>query len=272
LAEHEIVNVPSVSVLAELRDAGARTSASKTVALLADPVFDARDPRVRRSGPAVQPTAAENGVAPGADDLTRAAAEVGVRGFERLPFSRKEADWIEALAPPGQSFKAVDFAASKTAAASDELGRFRIVHFATHAVVNSRHPELSGIVLSLVDQHGAPQDGFLRAHEIYNLKLGADLAVLSACETALGKEIRGEGLLSLTRAFMYAGAPRVVAALWDIKDQATAELMMRFYRGMLQENLRPAEALRAAQVSMWQEPRWEAPYYWAAFTFQGEWR
>jgi CHAT domain-containing protein len=166
----------------------------------------------------------------------------------------------------------VDFSASKTTATSAELGQFRIVHFATHGLINSQHPELSGIVLSLVDERGQPQDGFLRMHEIYNLNLGAELVVLSACQTALGKEVKGEGLMGLTRGFMYAGSPRLVASLWDVRDEATAELMKRFYQGMLKENLRPAAALRAAQVSMWKEKRWEAPYYWAPFVIQGEWR
>jgi CHAT domain-containing protein len=124
----------------------------------------------------------------------------------------------------------------------------------------------------LVDQKGQPQNGFIRLYEIYNLKLNADLVVLSACQTALGKEIKGEGLIGLTRGFMYAGAPRVVASLWRIDDRATAELMSRFYRGMIKDGLSPAAALRAAQISMWQEKRWTAPHYWAAFTIQGEWK
>src|SRR5207244_8554109 len=126
-------------------------------------------------------------------------------------------------------------------------------------------------VLSLVDEKGAPRDGFLRANEIYNLKLNADLVVLSACRTGLGKEIRGEGLIGLTRGFFYAGAARVVVSLWDVNDEATAEVMGRFYKGVLGNGrLRPAEALRAAQVSLWREGRWRAPYYWAAFVLQGE--
>jgi len=124
----------------------------------------------------------------------------------------------------------------------------------------------------LVNKQGQSQDGFLRLHEVYNLELNADLVVLSACQTALGKEIKGEGLVGLTRGFMYAGAPRVVASLWKVDDKATAELMRRFYRAMLTDGLRPAAALRAAQVSMWKEKRWEAPYYWAGFVLQGEWR
>ena len=139
-------------------------------------------------------------------------------------------------------------------------------------MLNSQHPELSGIVLSLVDQHGQPQNGFLRLYEIYGLKLNADLVVLSACQTALGKEIKGEGLIGLTRGFMYAGAPRVVASLWRIDDRATAELMTSFYQGMIKDKLTPAAALRAAQISMWRGKRWTAAPYWAAFTIQGEWK
>ena len=139
-------------------------------------------------------------------------------------------------------------------------------------MINSEHPELSGLVLSLVDENGKPQDGFLRMSEIFNLRLPADLVVLSACQTALGKEIKGEGLVGLTRGFMYAGAERVVASLWQVDDQATARLMQHFYRGMLKENLRPAAALRAAQIEMSKQKRWSAPYYWAGFVIQGEWR
>jgi CHAT domain-containing protein len=177
-----------------------------------------------------------------------------------------------ALAKSEKSLKALDFEASKAKALSAEIGEYRIVHFATHGLLDSQHPELSGVVLSLIDEQGNQQDGFLRLHDVYNLKLKADLVVLSACQTALGKAVKGEGLVGLTRGFMYAGAPRVVATLWDVKDEATAELMKRFYEGILKQGLRPSAALRAAQVSLWREKRFEAPYFWAAFTLQGEWR
>ena len=144
--------------------------------------------------------------------------------------------------------------------------------FATHAVADLVHPELSGIVLSLLDSQGKPQDGFLRAYEIYNLSLPVDLVVLSACRTAVGPEIRGEGLSSLTRGFMYAGAPRVLVSLWSVSDRGTAVLMERFYRNFLRQGLRPAAALRAAQLGMLQDAGWKAPYFWAAFVLQGEWR
>jgi hypothetical protein len=142
----------------------------------------------------------------------------------------------------------------------------------THGLINNTHPELSGVVLSLVDEKGRPQNGFLPLYDLYNLKLSADLVVLSACQTALGKQIRGEGLVGLTRGFMYAGAPRVVSSLWQIDDRASAEFMKRFYEGMLGQKQRPAAALRAAQISMQKDPRWNWPHYWAAFTLQGEWR
>jgi CHAT domain-containing protein len=139
-------------------------------------------------------------------------------------------------------------------------------------VLDNERPALSGLVLSLVDEHGAPRNGYLRLHDIYNLRLDADLVVLSACQTALGKEVKGEGLVGLTRAFMYAGAPRVVASLWEVSDLATAELMKKFYRGVLHQGLKPAAALRAAQLEMSVDRRWASPYYWAGFTMQGDWK
>ena len=154
----------------------------------------------------------------------------------------------------------------------DALEDYRIVHFATHGLIDSERPELSGLILSLVNERGAPQDGFLRLPDIFNMRLNADLVVLSACQTALGKEIKGEGLVGLTRGFMYAGAPRVVASLWQVSDLATAELMKRFYAGMLQRHL-PAggrAARRAARDG--QRSAWASPYFWAGFVLQGDWK
>ena len=179
---------------------------------------------------------------------------------------------IADLVPKNSLLKATDFQANRTVAVSGALARYRIVHFATHGLLNSEHPELSGLVLSLIDENGKTRDGFLRMHEIYNLQLPADVVVLSACQTALGKEVRGEGLVGLTRGFMYAGAARVATSLWQVNDAATAELMKPFYRGMLQEKLRPAAALRAAQIEMWKKPQWQSPFYWGAFVLQGEWK
>ena len=203
--------------------------------------------------------------------MERSAREVGDFTFARLPHTRQEAKDILALTPKGTGRESLDFEASRATASSQDLSQYRIIHFATHALLNSQHPELSGVVLSLVDPEGRPQDGFLRLYEIYNLKLGADLVVLSACRTALGKEIKGEGLVGLTRGFMYAGAARVIASLWGVEDRTTAGLMKSFYSEMLLKRQRPAAALRTAQLHMLREKRLP-PYFWAAFVLQGDWK
>jgi CHAT domain-containing protein len=211
--------------------------------------------------------------------LSRAIRDIPAFGesgsIDRLFFSRQEAEAILAVAPAGAGMKAIDFQANRATATSDKLSQYRIVHFATHGLLDAVRPELSGIVLSLVDERGQPQDGFLRLHEIYNLRLPAELVVLSACQTGLGKETRGEGLVGLTRGFMYAGAKRVVASLWKVDDEATRDLMKVFYEKMLRDKMRPAAALHAAQAEMINNPkfkRWRAPYYWGAFVLQGEYQ
>ena len=292
IVDHEIVNLPSASALASIRSESAgRKPAEKTVAVIADPVFDLGDSRLSAS---VKRTSIDNpdvGVRSRSDaqnssqsqEASTAISQLmrSVRSFKltneqgrfsRLPFSREEADSIASLTPNNSLMKATDFQAKRSTAVSGELSHYRVIHFATHGLLNSEHPELSGLVLSLVDEKGKPQDGFLRMHEIYNLNLPADLVVLSACQTALGKQIKGEGLVGLTRGFMYAGAQRIVASLWQVDDLATAHLMKSFYRGMLVECLRPAAALRAAQIETQKQKRWSSPFYWAAFTIQGEWK
>jgi CHAT domain-containing protein/tetratricopeptide (TPR) repeat protein len=293
IARHEIVNLPSASVLALIRsETAGRKPAQHQVAVIADPVFELNDSRLlkatknspadpqlalRRRSVNQHSLAATDRPAPLTDKTQlnlalQSFTSLNPRaGFARLPFSRLEAEAIVSLARKSSLLKATDFHANRLLATNGELARFRIVHFATHGLLNSQHPELSGLVLSLVDPQGKPQDGFLRMHEIYNLQLPADLIVLSACQTALGKQIKGEGLVGLTRGFMYAGARRVVASLWQVDDLATAELMKSFYRGMLKEGLAPAAALRAAQLEMLKQKRWSSPFFWAAFTIQGEW-
>jgi CHAT domain-containing protein len=201
-----------------------------------------------------------------------AAPTSGQLEIPRLPFTRQEADRIMKLASAKDSLEALDFRASLATATSTDLGHYRYLHFATHGYLDSEHPELSAIVLSLVSKNGQPEPGFLRANDIYNLKLRADLVVLSACETGLGKEIRGEGIVGLTRGFMYAGVPRVIVTLWSVNDRATEELMAAFYQKLLKDKLPSAEALRQAQITMLKSKQWSSPYYWAAFVQQGEWR
>ena len=193
--------------------------------------------------------------------------------FDRLLSSRREAEAIAALTREGERLKALDFAANRATAMSDELSQYRIVHFATHGLLNSQHPALSGVVLSLVDERGEDRRGFLSAADVFGLRLSADLVVLSGCRTGLGKVVAGEGVVGLTRAFLHAGATQVVASLWPVDDAATAELMRRFYEGMLgKRRLSPAAALREAQLAVRGQRRWQSSFYWAGFQVQGEWR
>jgi len=303
LASHEIVSLPSASVVAELRrQEENRARPPNEIAVLADPVFDSSDSRLTHAADIVHNTStrpsASNRQFPlshssalprtsealpesqleSMDRLSRSAADLGRSRrdadfyLKRLIYTRLEAKSIMAVTPAGKGKQALDFQASRTLAMSPELSQYRIVHFATHGLVDNKHPELSGLVLSLVDRHGRPKDGFLDLQDIYNMKLPVDLVVLSACDTGLGEELSGEGLIGLTRGFMYAGATRVMASLWSVSDKATAELMSRFYKAMEQDGLRPPAALRRAQEEMQRQPRWRSSFYWAGFQLQGEWR
>lgn len=256
-AAREVVNLPSAAVLSMIRQfAAGRKPAAKTVAIFADPVFDKGDPRLRSAG--AQPAPPDAAASP----LT----------LPRLLFTRREAEAILSLVPRERASLAESFAASRAAAQDPRLASYRILHFATHGILNEEAPALSGIALSLFDAAGRPQNGFLRLHDIYNLKLPVDLVVLSACQTALGKRMGGEGVIGLTRGVMYAGAARVVASLWKVDDAATAEFMRLFYQAILKSGQAPAAALFTAQRQMAAQRRWSSPYYWAAFQLHGEYR
>lgn len=267
ILDHEVISLPSASAFAiQRQNLAKRAAAPKAVAVIADPVFSAADKRLKGA------MATESS----GQEATRIIEHLpaGAKGqlvIPRLPFTRWEADQILAVAPRESSMKVLDFRANRSFAISDELSKYRYVHFATHGYLDTTRAGLSAIVLSMVDEQGKPQDGFLRTHDIYNLKLPAELVVLSACETGLGKDVTGEGLDGLTRAFMYAGARRLVVSLWNVNDKATAALMQRFYTEMLRSNKTPAAALRAAQIEMLRSKQWQSPYYWAPFVMQGEW-
>jgi CHAT domain-containing protein/predicted negative regulator of RcsB-dependent stress response len=273
--EHEIVNLPSATTLALLRRRGPRqaTAPGKLVMVLADPVFEPDDPRLRRSDLASHAAQAEQVEAV---QLRAALRSVGGMSGDltltRLPFTLQEGKAIMEITPEGEGRLVTSFAASRALAIEGGLSDYRIVHFATHGVINCQHPELSGIVLSMLNERGERENGFLQLHDIYALDLSADLVVLSACSTGLGKDIRGEGLVGLTQGFLHVGARSVVASLWRVDDRATAELMRHFYQGMFKERLPPAAALRYAKKALWQEKRWRSPHYWAAFVLQGEYR
>lgn len=267
LATNEISVLPSASTLVAIRGAqNHRDSARRIVAIIADPVFSVNDDRVTSNASIpVTAQAADNqnshqtGEQP-VDDLRLA----------RLAHASEEADAIADVAPWGTTLMAKGFDASLETAISSEVRRSEIVHFATHSFFDSKHPELSGIVLTRFDRNGASKNGFMTLPDIYSLDLSADLVVLSACQTALGKDLKGEGLVGVAHSFMSAGAKTVVASLWNVDDRATAVLMGEFYKGMLEKGMSPSAALRAAKLKMMNDKQWHQPYYWAGFVLQGE--
>jgi CHAT domain-containing protein len=260
---------PSASALAAVRrQVAGRKAATKMVAVFADPVFGREDARAGGPGPSAgaagEARILEHTLGAGPADAERLK-------ISRLPFTAQEADRILGVAQGAANLRAVGFEATRETAVSGQLSDYRYLHFATHGYLDTERPSLSALVLSQIDRRGVPEDGFLRVNDIYNARLSADLAVLSACQTGLGKEVRGEGLMGLTRAFLYAGVPRVIVSLWNVNDRATAELMASLYKGLLKDGKRPATALREAQLTLRKNKRWESPFYWAAFVQHGEW-
>lgn len=260
----ELVEVDSLSTAAALRYLRShRPEPPRTLAVFADPVFRQDDERLGAgSGPA------SPGRAGRPPDPSTRRRRSSLESLERLDASRDEAFAIAELVDDRERLVVTGFEAGRDEVLSAPLRDFRILHFATHGLV---HPDLSGILLSLYDRGGAPVDGLLRTWEIYGLDLRADLVVLGSCRSGLGRRLRGEGVLGLSRAFFYAGAARVLVSLWDVDDEATAALMKRFYHHLLEDGLPAAAALRETQRWMRSHPEWAAPEYWGAFVLQGDW-
>jgi CHAT domain-containing protein len=241
LVKHEIINLPSASTLAVIRDKPSNhLSATQTLAVFADPVFGQKDQE---------------------------------QVYASLPKTREQAQQIIATLPQGaHSLRLFGYDANRQRAISPQLNQYQILHFATHGILDQEHPERSGVVLSAVTPQGELQRGLLSTADAFRLNLSADLVVLSGCRTGLGKAYRGEGIVGLTGGFLSSGTKRVAVSLWSVENEATTELMAKFYQGMFQQKLPPARALREAQLGMWQDKKWRIPYYWAAFTIQGEWK
>jgi tetratricopeptide (TPR) repeat protein len=270
LDTNEVVTLPSVSTLAAIRQQPPKLiSSDKVVAIFADPVFSSYDDRLQNRGTNSDITSS---------DSDRRSGEVALRGLAgngglpRLVHSSEEADAIVATTPRGAAMVAKAFDATRETAMRPSVGGYQIVHFATHGFFNSEHPELSGIVLAMVKPDGSKINGFMPLQDIYKLDLSAQLVVVSACDTALGQDVKGEGLVSLTRGFMYAGSKSVVTSLWKVDDRATAKLMEHFYQAMLQDGMTPAAALRSAKQKIRREKAWNAPFFWAGFVLQGEYK
>lgn len=265
---------PSASVTAAMRNQ--KRTAGQNILLVADPIFSANDPRLQTASAAGNQIESTRGL--GLDsaviDVTSppATADNPLK-LSRLAGTRTEAEQIARLAKTSgaQADMWLDLNANEAEVKTHEIQSYRVLHLATHGILDAQRPQFSGLVLSLVGNKN-DDDGFLRTSEVFNLKLGAPLVMLSACESGLGKVKRGEGVIGLTRAFMYAGAPTVGVTLWSVADKPTAELMTDFYQQFLGPNPSPSNAMREAQLGMISGKKYSAPFYWAPFVLVGEWK
>jgi CHAT domain-containing protein/tetratricopeptide (TPR) repeat protein len=279
LGRFELVTLPSVSLIRALdREREARLAPRKQIAVLADPVFGATDERVVHASGTPPPGSRQRAETASPDetarlrDALRLGATMSGLELSRLPYTARLAEVVRKDVAPEKSLAAVGFGANRQAALGRSLADYRTIVFATHGLFDAEFPQLSGIVLSTVDEQGRLQNGILRQHDVQEMSLNADLVVLAGCQTGLGKEIRGEGLMGLSRAFFYAGASRVVASLWNVEERATVELIADFLRRVEKEGKPYATALREAQLAVARDPRFSARYYWAGFVLQGDWR
>jgi CHAT domain-containing protein len=242
---------PSATVLAELAvSASAAPMAERaSMAVFADPAL-------------ASVLLAENSAMP-ASVAQSLYAEEGLQ-VSRIPFSASEAQAIERYAGPGSKIY-TGAEASESRVKADHLNRFRVIHFATHGLISQQKPARSALVLA----PGEYEDGFLQVREIYELKLESDLVVLSACQSARGQILAGDGIRGLAQAFLHAGARSVVASLWDVNDAGTALFMDAFYRHLADQKSK-AETLRAAKIEMLRQSPTSSPRYWAAFILIGE--
>ena len=288
LKTNETVFAPSASVVAAMRQQRAPGADARQgdMLVVADPVFDSSDARARAAKTTAPPQPDAQTVQSGlsfdsaladiSDEGVAADASARRGVLVRLAGTREEAQEIAKLA--GASGRKVDVWLDTDASESNveerDLSRYRVLHFATHGLLNAERPQFTGVVLSLVNnREGA--DGFLRTDEVFNLRLSSPLVMLSACETGLGREKRGEGVMGLTRAFMYAGAPTVGVTLWSVADKSTSELMTDFYRNYLGPEASaatPSSAMREARRRMIAGKRYSAPFYWAPFVLVGDWK
>jgi CHAT domain-containing protein len=281
IKSNEIVYTPSASVIGAIRQQAGNRSGTAML-ILADPVFNSNDTRSRGAAPTVMGDTRGLGIQSALTDVagqeapTTEATKMQGLPLARLAGTRSEAEQIVKLAKTsgGQVDVWLDLDASEDNLEARDVSKYRVLHIATHGLLNAERPQFTGLVLSLVGNKS--EDGFLRTDEVFNLRLGSPLVILSACETGLGKEKRGEGVMGLTRAFMYAGAPTVGVSLWSVADRSTADLMTDFYRRLLVTGttspVAPSAAMREAQLAMIAGKKYSAPFYWAPFVLVGDWR
>lgn len=273
---NEVVYAPSASVVGAIKQQRVKPT-SKAMLIIADPIFNSNDARARRVAATASADAEARGIgiSSAVNDVAGPATPTGKMDglpLARLPGTRAEAEQISKLARTsgGQADMWLDLDASEDNFSTRDISKYRVIHVATHGLLNAERPQFTGVVLSLIGNKNA--DGFVRTDEVFNLRLGSPLVMLSACETGLGKEKRGEGVMGLTRAFMYAGAPTVGVSLWSVADKSTSDLMTDFYKRLLAPgDTPPSTALRGAQLAMISGKKYSAPFYWAPFVLVGDW-
>jgi CHAT domain-containing protein len=268
---YKVSYAPSASVTAAVRDQ--KRSAGRNILLVADPVFSEKDARLPTNHADMRTEVTRGlGLDTAVTDATGTSSG-GPPALPRLAGTRIEAEQIGRLAKTSgaQADLRLDLDANENEMKTRDLQSYRVLHVATHGVLDAMRPQFSGLVLSLVGNQ-PEDDGFLRTSEVFNLKLGAPLVMLSACESGLGKVKRGEGVIGLSRAFMYAGASTVGVTLWSVADKPTAELMTDFYQRLLGPTPSPSGAMREAQLGMISGKKYSAPFYWAPFVLVGEWK
>lgn len=266
LLTNEVVYEPSASTLSILaKSQNQITPASKNLLVFSDPVFTNDDSRILAN------EAGENPQMKSALPASFRFVE-SLDSLARLPASKTEADSIIGILGTSKTDNYSGFSANRERLLNANASDYKILHLATHGLINEEHPELSGIVLSRFGENGQKLDEFVRLQDIYGMNLSADLVVLSACETGIGKQVRGEGLMSLNNAFLSVGAKSVMSSLWKVEDNATLELMKNFYSSLADEKVTPSKALQKAQIKMWGSGQYKSPFYWAAFTVQGDYK
>lgn len=267
LESNETVYEPSASALLLLMTQEKRSPVpTKNLLVFTDPIFSSQDSRLsskEEGNPTVDSF-------PATSEIFRSVESL--RFLPRLVASKIEGESIAEIVGTSGSTVMTGFSATREQVLSHGISDYKIIHFATHGLINEERPELSGIVLSRFDENGRPRNEFVRLQDIYGLDLSADLVVLSACDTGIGKEVKGEGVMNLTNSFMKVGARSVVSTLWKVDDNATVELMKNFYESLAKENATPSKALRDAQIKLSKNSIYNSPFYWAAFTVQGDFR
>ncbi len=267
LLTNETIYEPSaqtLTIFAKSQKQAAPTA--KNLLVFSDPIFTSDDARFSPENKPLENSNTET------VQTDRFRFVESLKNLPRLAASKDESETIINIVGAARADNFSGFAATREKLLNLKTADYKIIHFATHGLTDEKRPELSGIVLSRFDEKGQKLNEFFRIQDIYGLNLNADLVVLSACETGIGKAVKGEGLMSLNNAFLQTGAKTVMSSLWKVEDSATLELMKNFYGAMKDKNLTPSESLRQAQIKLREKPQYKSPFYWAAFTVQGDFR